>query len=208
MAMTPHLSRGPVARESSLIMRHDVQCKSHTFTGARCLRWTSRGDKCAQHLRLENGLEIAPSTITEAGLGLFTTIARRKGDNIIPYCGTHTHLAASDERYGGEYVLQLTRLHFIDAAIPSSRAGRYSNTARSRDISQGLRRGNNAHFTLNRTTKTACITATRNIHAGEEVFTAYGSTYRISPIRPHPILIQHKEVSATPASARRRRNSV
>jgi len=179
-------------------VRRGVQCKSHTTTGARCSRWTGKGNQCAQHLRAENGLAIIPSTIAEAGLGLFTTIARRKGDRIVPYLGTSVTLTSADERYGGEYVLQLTRTQFIDAAATSSGAGRYSNTARPHNVAKKQCRGNNAHFTLNRTTKTAWITATRNIHAGEEVFTAYGSTY---PLHPPPS-------SRTRPPPVRRRNSI
>ena len=139
-------------------LRRGVQCQSHTATGTRCSRWTSKGNQCAQHLRAENGLAIAPSTIAEAGLGLFTTIARRKGERIVPYLGTPINLVSADERYGGEYVLQLTRTQFIDAAATSSGAGRYSNTARPHNVARKQCRGNNAHFTLNRTTKTAWIT--------------------------------------------------
>jgi hypothetical protein len=177
-----------------------VQCKSLTVQGARCSRWTNQGDKCAQHLRVDDGLAIAPSTIAEAGLGLFTTVARRKGERIVPYRGRSVHLASADERYGGVYVLQLTATRFIDAAAPSSGAGRYSNTARKHNIARQQCRGNNAHFTIHRATNTAWITATRNIRAGEEVFTAYGSTYRLAP--PQPRLSEPR----TPT--RRRRNSV
>ena len=168
-------------RAHNTASRHAVQCQSYTVANARCSRWTSHGNKCAQHLRVENGLAIGPSTIAEAGLGLFTIIPRRKGERVVPYLGASVTLTSADERYGGEYVLQLTRTQFIDAAATSSGAGRYSNTARPHNVARKQCRGNNAHFTLNRTTKTAWITATRNIHAGEEVFTAYGSTYRIHP---------------------------
>ena len=181
-----------VNRVHNTASRHAVQCQSYTAAGARCSRWTSRGNKCAQHLRAENGLAIGRSTLAEAGLGLFTIIPRRRGERIVPYLGKSVTLASADERYGGEYVLQLTRTQFIDAAATSSGAGRYSNTARPHNVARKQCRGNNAHFTLNRTTKTAWITATRNIHAGEEVFTAYGSKYRIqlppsSQTSPPPI---------------------
>lgn len=164
---------------SSLVCAPSVQCTSLTNQGARCLRWTSQGNKCAQHLHCEDGLAIAASTIAEAGLGLFTTVARRKGDRIVPYQGKVVHRDAADEHYGGVYVLQLTATRFIDAASPSSGAGRYSNTARAHNIAHHQCRGNNAHFTIHRATNSAWITATRNMDAGEEVFTAYGSSYRI-----------------------------
>jgi hypothetical protein len=79
----------------------------------------------------------------------------------------------------GVYVLQLTHTTFIDAADPSSGAARYSNASRSQNVTQKQFHGNNAHFTLNRRDKIAWITATRNVKAGEEVFTAYGGSFLI-----------------------------
>jgi len=162
-------------------------CVSLTTAGIRCVRPVKRGHKCAQHLRLEDGLCIAPSHLHNGGWGLFTTIARKKGERITPYTGARVVLdeAAMAEYeaygYGGEYVLQLSQTQFIDASHPTSCAGRFSNTARWWNIARKECRGNNAHFTLNRSKKTAWITATRDIQAGEEVLTAYGSTYRIHP---------------------------
>ena len=83
--------------------------------------------------------------------------------------------------YGGEYVLQLSRSHFIDACCPTSCAARYSNTARSWNVARGGEcRGNNACFTLDRRGRElAWITATRTIRAGEEILTAYGGGFTI-----------------------------
>jgi SET domain-containing protein len=173
-----------------------VQCTCRTISGAICLRKTAHGHKCAQHLRAEDGLLIARSTLADAGLGLFSTVARQKGDRIAPYTGIHVRLRAADERYGGAYVLQVTRTQFVDAAHPASGAARYSNTARAINVARKQCRGNNAHFEMVTVTPsvtfgefdrargvaTPCIVATRSIKAGEEVFTAYGRSYSFPPL--------------------------
>lgn len=156
-----------------------IRCVAQTAVTKQCSRWARYGNKCAQHLRSEDQLLIAPSGIAQAGSGLFTTKARRKGDRIAPYMGKYVKLTSPNEKYGGAYVLQLTKTLFIDAAAPSSGAARYSNTARPHNVARKECRGNNAHFTLNRRNGTAWITATRSIPAGEEVFTAYGGSYPI-----------------------------
>lgn len=162
-----------------------VQCCSITAEGKRCTRQVKRGNKCGPHLKSEDGLRIAPSRLHNGGWGLFTTIDRCKGDRIACYTGKRVILdgrSSSGSSYGGEYVLQLSRTHFIDAALPTSCAARFSNTARSWNIAHKECRGNNAHFTLDRRGQgTAWITATRTIRAGEEVLTAYGRTFCISP---------------------------
>jgi hypothetical protein len=112
------------------------------------MRKTAHGHKCAQHLRAEDGLLIARSTLADAGLGLFSTVARQKGDCIAPYTGLHVRLRAADAQYGGAYVLQLTQTRFIDAAHPASGAARYSNTARALNVARKQCRGNNAHFEM------------------------------------------------------------
>ena len=160
-----------------------VRCVSFTTTRQRCTRWTSRSDKCNQHLELEDGLRVAPSRLTDAGWGLFTTVARRKGQHITQYAGARVRVDPSSPEgrsYGGVYVLQLSPTEFIDACHPCCSAGRYSNTARAWNVAQGECRGNNAHFTLDRRGGgTAWITATRTVNAGEEVLTAYGRQYHI-----------------------------
>ncbi len=156
-----------------------IRCVAQTAVTKQCSRWTRCGNKCVQHLRSEDQLLIAPSGIAEAGLGLFTTKTRRKGERIAPYTGKYVKLTSLNDKYGGVYVLQLSRTLFIDAAAPSSGAARYSNTARSHNVARKECHGNNAHFTLNRRNGTAWITATRSIPAGEEVFTAYGGSYPI-----------------------------
>ena len=160
-------------------------CASLTVAGDPCLRPVKRGHKCAQHLSLDDGLRIAPSRLQNGGCGLFTTVARKKGERITPYMGVRVVLskAAMAEYepygYGGEYVLQLSQTQFIDASLPTSCAGSFSNTARPWNIARKEYRGNNAHFTRDRKGR-AWITATRTISAGEEVLTDYGRTFYIN----------------------------
>jgi hypothetical protein len=166
-------------------------------------------------LRLEEGVSIGPSNISNAGLGLFSTIARRTGDRIVPYAGKRVKLKSSNSSYGGAYVLELSPVLFIDAAAPFSGPGRYSNTARARNIASGECRGNNAHFTINRRTGTAWITATRPIKEGEEVLTAYGRGYRMPSNTADDLTLalrkgRTKQINrrAAPAAALTRRRSV
>lgn len=159
-------------------------CTSTTTAGKRCIRPVKRGHKCAQHLEREDGLRIAPSRLWNGGWGLFTTVARLKGERIAPYTGEKVSLNRAPkgvrESYGGEYVLQLSRTQFIDAFHPRSCAGRYSNTSRAWNVARKECRGNNAHFTLDhRAGGSAWITATRKIDVGEEVLTAYGHSFHI-----------------------------
>lgn len=160
-------------------------CTSLTTSGAGCARPVKRGHKCAQHLKQEDGLRIGPSRLLKCGWGLFTTVARVKGERIASYTGERVSLEDVPEdardQYGGEYVLQLSQTQFIDAVHPRSCAGRYSNTARAWNVARKECRGNNAHFTIDhRAGGCAWITATRKISAGEEVLTAYGRSFRIA----------------------------
>lgn len=155
-----------------------VRCTSYfRSTGIRCTRYTYQGHKCASHLLAEDGLMIKQSTIPNSGKGLFTAIARRKGDRLAPYTGQRITLENPDITYGGPYVLQLSRTQFIDAAHTSSGAGRYSNTCRMANVKRGEARGNNAGLVLDRSKKAVWIVASRKILAGQEIFTAYGHGY-------------------------------
>jgi hypothetical protein len=118
-------------------------------------------------------LKIKASHIKAAGMGLYTTVARKKGDNLAPYSGAkvETH----DDKFGGDYVLQI-RKHpptFIDARVSTSGAGRFSNNARS-NLDQGR---NNAKLSYNTNNHRASIKAAQNIQKNKEIFTAYGNSY-------------------------------
>ena len=122
-------------------VRKVVQCSGRTRAGKRCARRTAKTPLCYQHLNSEYHVKIKPSHIKAAGLGLYTTIARKKGDNVVPYSGAQVQ--SNNPDYGGDYVLQIKRHPptFINASATTSGAGRYSNNAR-RSEDEGIR--NNA----------------------------------------------------------------
>jgi hypothetical protein len=176
-----------------MVKARNTRCTSKTLGDQRrCTRRTSRGKKCAQHLARDGGLLIAPSRINGAGLGLFTLTERAAGDRIAPYTGQRVHIARSDATTtccsGGEYVLQISKTDFIDAADPTSCAARYCNTARAHNVRNKECRGNNARFTIDRRRSGssgsssngsgAWITASKRIRPGDEVYVAYGPSYR------------------------------
>lgn len=125
------------------------------------------------------GVEIAQSTIPDAGFGLFTTIARKKGDLLVPYEGKHIVLSKSYEgpHPEGPFVLQVNNRTFLDGANESYGLGRFVNCCRQTDTTKfGLR--NNARFCINARAGNVNIRATRSIAPGDEVFAPYGSSYR------------------------------
>ena len=155
-------------------VRNVVQCAGKTRAGNRCARRTARTPLCYQHLNSEYHVKIKPSHVKEAGLGLYTTIARKKGDNVVPY--SDDKVQSNNPDYGGDYVLQIRRHPptYINANATTSGAGRYSNNAR-RGINEKIR--NNAKLSLNSGAGKANVKATQRIAANHEVFTAYGPTY-------------------------------
>ena len=50
---------------------YSMRCKSQTKRGDRCKNRTRKSPKCWIHLATEDNLRIKPSTIQNAGLGLF-----------------------------------------------------------------------------------------------------------------------------------------
>jgi hypothetical protein len=149
-----------------------VQCHAHTKTGRRCSRKTARTQYCYQHLKSALNLQIKQSHIKATGMGLFTTVARKKNENIAPYSGTIVH--TSDPDFGGDYVLQV-RKHpptFIDAQDTTSGPGRYANSAR-----RGQGASNNSKLSLSPVKDNANIKATKKIAANKEIFISYGNTY-------------------------------
>ena len=152
-------------------VRQVVRCEGVNQSGARCSRRAARTSLCFQHLEAKYHVQIKDSHIKPAGKGLYTTIARKKGENFAPYSGQR--VVSHDPRFGGDYVLQVKKYPptFIDARMSSSGAGRYSNNARA---GEGV---NNAKLSLNAAKAEANLKATKNVPKGAEIFTAYGNTY-------------------------------
>jgi len=121
----------------------------------------------------EAAFEVKPSTIPDAGLGLFALERIRAGDTIGYYSG---EIITSDEmdsgRYSGsEYILWVARNHVIVGEGPKANYTRYIN--HSDDP--------NAFLVVSTRWKTARFEALKAIHPGEEIFFHYGDDYWEQP---------------------------
>jgi hypothetical protein len=134
--------------------------------------------------RQSQTVEVRPSTIPGAGLGLFakknfagrkeTKLGKKPGEKIVPYSGrlidTETEALPSDKTY----VLQLDARYFVDAQdYRLSSLGRYANCSAQIDQRNKLTKGNNAEFAIDVAKQTAWIRAKKPIKAGEEIFVSY-----------------------------------
>lgn len=146
------------------------RCEGRTRRG-QCKLNTRKGKYCHIHLELKEGLKIKPSTLPNAGMGLFATKQFHQGEKITPYTGDL--VVSHDPSYGNAYVLQLKQNPptFIDARKTTAGAGRYSNSCR------GGQCVNNANFVYDRLRKVANIKAKKLIKPGQEILTAYGRGY-------------------------------
>jgi hypothetical protein len=105
-------------------------------------------------------------------MGLFTTVPRRKDENIIAYTGEQLSRRALNERYPGDrlaaYAVQITKERFVDARDPQrSSVARYAN-----DCRRGVC---NCRFSVHN--GVVSLRATRAIPAGSELFVRYGADY-------------------------------
>jgi hypothetical protein len=158
-------------------IRTVVRCSGHTKTGARCKRRTAKSPLCYYHLEKEDHVKIKKSTIPGAGLGLFTTIARRPNQRITLY-GKNAYVN-HDPDHGGEYVVQVQKNPptFVDARRTTDSAGRYANEAR-RGIRGGEQGANNAALGYSQRNHEGFLKSKdngRGIPAGKELKATYGA---------------------------------
>ena len=123
---------------------------------------------------LEKQLVIRPSTIPQAGQGLFTTADIPKGARIVEYKGRiSTWKEVRHDDGGNAYIYHVSNKHVIDASRMMSSWARYSNDARGLTRIKGLT--NNAEY-LEEGTR-VFIVAKRLIPAGSEILVGYGDEY-------------------------------
>jgi SET domain-containing protein len=164
------------------------QCIGHKKDGRRCSRRSVIGcPYCFQHLKSERHLRIKPSTIHNAGKGLFAedntqppnAIIFRRGDDIIEYIGENIDRQELNRRYQihtAPYALQVRGNDnvrgplYIDAATIRG-VGSLSNHNRSNH--------QNTRFVVDFRNNTAKLRATKNIRNNQEIFVNYGHEYRI-----------------------------
>lgn len=121
---------------------------------------------------MENNLNVRvkPSTIPQAGFGVFTAKRSiKKGTNIIPYEGELKPLN------GGDYTLQINRKQMLDAA-KSRYLGGFINDCREFQRRKRLCSGVNARFARDRG-RNIWVKATKNIPPNREIFASYGTEY-------------------------------
>lgn len=122
---------------------------------------------------LDHLLEVKPSTIPGAGMGLFTTQPIAKGSRITEYIGKITTWKDADHDDGNNaYIYYVNRNHVIDGK-GSKALAQYANDGSGFKKVKGIR--NNAEYNVIR--KKVYILAKRNIEAGEEILVAYGKDY-------------------------------
>jgi hypothetical protein len=138
-----------------------------TANGRRCRNITLKTDLCWIHLQKEDHLRIKKSGIPGAGMGLYTTVPRKKNDKLGVYKGKRVF-----HPIDGPYVLQIAENEFVDANRSTDGPMRYANMARR---GNGLR--NNANFKMNWRERVPIVKATMNIPAGKEILANYGRDY-------------------------------
>ena len=170
------------------------QCIAKTKQRKRCKNKTKKSPYCAVHLRKIKHLEIKPSKIPNAGLGLFTTkniiIPSKKKGRVskpsLPIIDTYGGKIL-DYHPKNEYTVKLPRGKFLDGSDPTSSAARFANTCRKK--SKHICKSNNAKFVIsNSNPPVAKIVATRNIYyhkdnqnnaPNNEIYVSYGPGFRI-----------------------------
>lgn len=150
------------------------QCEAETKAGRRCKNKTVIGiPYCWIHLKWQKHLEIKPSTIANAGKGLFSTQAIPKNKRIIGYEGEILTKQQLEKRYGKKtapYALQVNNNRYIDGACVRS-VGSMINHQPSRK--------SNARFGNPRYGKVSVI-AKKPIAAHSEIVVSYGPRYRFT----------------------------
>ncbi len=147
-----------------------VQCEYKLNDGRLCLEPTKQTTLCKKHLKMYNHLEIKKSTIPNAGLGLFATSNLKADTFICEYKGEIQY-----EIMSGPYVLELGKGKYLNGNS-SINVGSYSNECHRNDKINCYCQGNNARLILNIDDR-VYLRLTRNVKAGEEIFTSYGNSY-------------------------------
>lgn len=184
--MQCRMRMGPVAgkNQDCILYQTFVNCddagEPFVCSAARCsTRVTYDCYYCTRHLRTFFGVEVRPSQIPGAGMGLFTTRDVRKGDRIVHYGGEEITPDEMHNRYGW---MRDDTNEYIQVVAPYAMTIRDStNTLDAIRIRGAASYMNDAttstQYTNNVDLATDFVYAQRNLRAGEELFTAYGDEY-------------------------------
>ena len=159
------------------------RCPAQTQNGTQCKNRVVLGRRlCHVHRKTRLGLQVKKSTIANAGRGLYTTRDIKKGDVIGRYAGQLISTTMLNDRYGAgkkdnaPYALAASRsAHSSGHKIVDSACLR---GIMSMANSKKTRSQSNARFSDQiRKDGTVNVRATKNIHAGNEIFIFYGSGF-------------------------------
>lgn len=140
--------------------------------------------------------QVKKSGIPNAGMGLFALrefkgpkqnkTSKIPGETIIEYKGEI--ICAEKDPFPAKsmYKLQVNKNWWIDANdIKKSNLARYANTCTKEDIKSGFCKGNNATISIsypkNAKRPIANLKAVKKINPGDEIFVAYGTSFKIVP---------------------------
>jgi len=123
-------------------------------------------------------LKIKKSRLPNAGKGLFTTSAIRKGDIIVEYKGDNLTWDQCLKRYGENihtacYLYYISPKNCIDAQFRLEELARYANDANGFSVIKGLK--NNAEFVNIK--GVPYLKAIANIPANAEIYCDYSGDY-------------------------------
>lgn len=159
------------------------QCMGTSKNGTQCRRRSVIGlPFCWTHLLSEKNLRIKPSSLPDAGKGLFALkrnavpaeILFRPGDTIIKYEGEVIDRPELEHRYGAftaPYGVALHRDMFEDGACVRG-VGNLANHATGNRV--------NARLVLNPRQNRVSLKATKNIRNDQEIFVNYGREYQFT----------------------------
>lgn len=123
---------------------------------------------------LEKELIVQPSTIPNAGMGLFTKVPIAKGARILEYKGRVSTWEQADHQEGLNcYIYYVSDDHVIDASKSKKSLGRYANDAKGLKKIKGI---NNNCIYVEEGNK-VYIDAAKKIDAGAELLVPYGKEY-------------------------------
>jgi hypothetical protein len=160
------------------------QCSANCKNGNRCRKRVIIGlPYCYVHLLSVMHLRIKPSTVVNAGLGLFASdpkagendIIFNKGDVIAKYTGELINKAELEHRYGDNtapYALEISKDKYIDAATERG-AMSLANHTSSKSANASFQ---NPNYRNNSVT----VKAVKNIKNNTEILINYGNKYRFN----------------------------
>jgi hypothetical protein len=137
-----------------------------------------------QHPHTVGKTYVQSSTITNAGLGLFTSVHIQNRERFLLYNGVRRHLRDLQSRFRPndlcEYWIRIGKSNmYIDATDPElSTNARYANECMAHNIQQHGPNGVNAIFVQD-SCQNVWMQSTRHISPHEEIFVSYGDNFHI-----------------------------